>query len=75
MEAIKNRHPLQVLLEQFRSKQMAILEEMAQISQDAQEGQELDVREYKILEARLKAWKEAIVAVEATMASVESLHV
>jgi len=76
METTNNRHPLQVLLEQFKLKQMSILEEMAQLSRVAQERQEgPDEQAYRILDARQKAWKEAIAAVEATIASIESLHV
>jgi len=75
METTKNKHPLQVLLERFKAKQLVILEEMSQMSRAAQEGQGwLDEQAYKILDARLKAWKEAIAAVEATMASGESLR-
>lgn len=71
MEITNNRHPLQVLLEQFKVKQMAILEEMAQMSRGTQAGQEgPDEQAYRILEARLNAWKEAIAAVETTIASI-----
>jgi len=75
MKTTNNRHPLQVLLEQFKLKQMTILEEMAQMSRGAHEGQEgTDEQAYKILDARQKAWKEAITAVEAAMTSGESLR-
>ncbi|HAS40904.1 MAG TPA: hypothetical protein DCS93_10510 [Microscillaceae bacterium] len=59
--------PLQKLLAQFKLKQATILEEMAQMARDAQEGQGLEVQAYKVLDARLKAWKEAIAAVEAAL--------
>ena len=72
METTNNRHPLQVLLEQFKLKQMDILEEMAQMSRVAQEGQERpDEQAYRILEARLNAWKEAIAAVESALATAK----
>ena len=73
-QQIETIHPLQLLLERFRAKQAIILEEMSQMSRATQEGRELDEQAYKILNAKQKAWKEAIAAVEAAMTSGESLR-